>query len=47
MKSKWWEEKAIELQMAADRRYMKTVYLGLKEAYGPKLREKIQLYDHD
>ena len=30
MKSRWWEEKARELQEAADRRDMKAFYTGLR-----------------
>jgi len=33
MKSKWWEEKAIELLMAADRKNMKSFYIGLKKLF--------------
>ena len=47
MKSRWWEEKAKELQTAADRRDMKAFYTGLREIYGPKPRGLIQLYDLD
>ena len=43
MKAKWWDEKAEELQTAADRRDMKTVFTGLREIYGPKPRGLIQL----
>ena len=31
MKIKWWEEKAQELQTAADKRDMKAFYTGLRE----------------
>ena len=43
MKSIWWDEKAEELQTAADRRDMKTFFTGLREIYGPKPRGLIQL----
>ena len=47
MKSRWWEEKARELQEAADRRDMKAFYTGLRETYGPKPRGLVQLRDLD
>jgi len=47
IKSNWQEEKEIELQMTADRRDMKALYLGLKETYGPKSRVMIHLRDHN
>ena len=47
MKSKWWEEKAKELQSAADKRDMKAFYTGLREIYGPKPKRLIQLHDLD
>ena len=43
MKSKWWDEKAEKLQIAADRKDMKTFFTGLREIYGPKPRGLIQL----
>ena len=47
MKSRWWEEKARELQEATDRRDMKTFYTGLRETYGQKPWGPIQLQDLD
>jgi len=47
MKSKWWEEKAEELQLAADTNNMKAFYNGLKEVYGPQRRGTAQLLDKD
>lgn len=43
MKSTWWEERAKDLQTAADRKGMKTFYNGLREIYGLKPRGLIQL----
>jgi len=47
MKSNWWKEKAIELQMTADRRDMKALCLDLKEAYDLKSRVMIHLREHN
>jgi len=46
-KTQWWEEKAEELQLAADKNNMKAFYNGLKEVYGPTKRGTAQLLDHD
>ena len=43
MKFNWWDEKAKKLQIAADRKDMKTFFTGSREIYGPKLRGLIQL----
>ena len=43
MKSNWWDEKAQKLQIAADRKYMKTFFTDLREIYGTKPRGLIQL----
>lgn len=42
-KSQWWEEKAVELQQAADQNDMKAFYNGLREVYGPQKRGSAQL----
>ena len=47
VKIRWWQEKAKELQTAADKRDMKAIYTGLSEIYGPKPRGLIQLYRCD
>ena len=47
MKCSWWERKAENLQIAADRKDMKTFYDGLRELYGPKPRGLIQLKADD
>lgn len=36
MKNKWWENKAAELQEAADKHNTKAVYDSLKKTYGPR-----------
>jgi len=36
MKNQWWNNKAAELQAAADRHDTKTFFHGLKAAYGPR-----------
>ena len=36
MKSRWWEEKAEALQVAADKNYVKEFHTGLREVYGPQ-----------
>ena len=46
-KSAWWEEKAEELQRAADKNDMKAFYNGLREVYGPQNRGTAQLLDED
>ena len=46
-KSVWWEEKAEELQQAADKNDMKAFYNGLREVYGPQNRGTAQLLDED
>lgn len=43
LKSKWWEEKAEGLQLAADKNDMKSFYSGLREIYGPQRRGTAQL----
>ena len=39
LKSDWWERKAVELQRAGDRNYMKGFYSGLKEVCDPRRRD--------
>ena len=46
-KSQWWEEKAEELQRAADKNDMKAFYNGLREVCGPQKRGTAQLLDQD
>ena len=36
MKNRWWNNKAAELQAAADRHDTRTFYHGLKAVYGPR-----------
>ena len=36
MKERWWYNKAIELQEAADSKNTKAFYDGLKEVFGPQ-----------
>ena len=36
MKNAWWQDRAAELQFAADRRDFKAFYQGLKAVYGPR-----------
>ena len=36
MKNRWWNNKAAELQAAADRQDTRTFYHGLKAVYGPR-----------
>ena len=36
MKNRWWNNKAAELQAAADRHDTRTFYHGLKVVYGPR-----------
>ena len=36
MKNKWWEDKAAELQEAADKHNTKALFEGLKAVYGPR-----------
>ena len=38
-KSEWWEMKAEELNIAADRNDMKGFYSGLKEVWGPQTKQ--------
>lgn len=33
LKSQWWDQKAEEIQLAAEKNDMKTFYSGLKELY--------------
>ena len=47
MKSKWWEEKAKDLQRAADANDMKEFHNGLREIYGPQKRGTEQLIAQD
>jgi len=46
MKSKWWEEKAIERLLAANRRDMKSFYKR-SFLHGPKSKGMIQLRYHN
>ena len=47
LKSDWWERKAVELQRAADRNYMKGFYSGLKKVWGPKTKGPVHLKSRD
>ena len=46
-KSEWWEMKAEELQRAADRNDMKGFYSGLKEVWGPQMKQPVHLKSSD
>ena len=43
MKTKWWEDKAKELQLHADTNNMRSFYSGLKEVWGPRTNATSQL----
>jgi len=47
MKDKWWEDRAAELQAAADRKDTKAFYCGIKAIYGPTSRGSTPLYAAD
>jgi len=47
LKSDWWDRKAVELQKAADRNDMKGFYSGLKEMWGPKKKDHVNLKSTD
>ena len=47
LQSNWWEQKAEELQRAADRNDMKDFYQALKEVWGPQRKGPVHLESSD
>ncbi|KAK2164624.1 hypothetical protein LSH36_61g09069 [Paralvinella palmiformis] len=47
LRSDWWEIKAVELQIAADKNNMKSFYIGPKEIWGPKEKGPVHLKSTD
>jgi len=47
LRSDWWEIKAVELQIAADKNNMKGFYIGPKEVWGPKEKGPVHLKSTD
>ena len=47
LKTNWWDKKAEELQMAADRNDMRGFHSGLKEVWGPQKKGPVHLKTSD
>ena len=47
MKNTWWNDRAAELQAAADKRDFKTFYQGLKAVYGPNYKASSAIKSKD